>query len=340
MQHDAVDQLLMPATYVQHLAREFSDTRALLRGTGLEFAELVAPERYITVGQNLRCVANAFDIAPSPEWYLGWGKRMAEYIHGPLTPALLSAPTLGHGLDAFCHYFDLRIPYMSFRARHLAGRFRIELVPRLEVGSLLPLLIEIPFLILQHYVGQVRALPMTDASIELAYPKPVHARYGHWFECPVIADAGHHALTLPSAWRDVPNLGYDDTLWPAALRKCEALAAARSSGPLLGRVRNELRCAFAPHTGSRSPPTLEDVASRLHVSSRTLIRRLRAAGTTFQDQVDEVRYGRALDLLDGTDMPLNTIAATLGFADTAGFTRAFKRWSGIGPGEHRRSSTA
>lgn len=339
MQHTAIDQLLMPATYVQHLAREFPDTAALLRGTGLEPAQIAAPERYITVGQNLRCVANAFDIAASPDWYLQWGKRMAEYIHGPLTPALLSAPTLGHGLDAFHTYFDLRIPYMSFRAQHLAGRFRIELVPRLEVGGLLPLLIEIPFLILQHYIGNIRNVPMAGAHIELGYPRPPHARYEHWFECAVSAAAGRHTLTVPSEWRDVPNLGYDDTLWPLALKKCEDLAAARSAGPLLGRVQNELRCAFSTREGAAVPPTLEDIASRLHVSSRTLMRRLRAAGTTFQLEVDGIRHSRALELLGATDLSVSRIADTLGFADAASFTRAFKRWTGRAPGEFRKSGT-
>ena len=117
MSHDPTNELLMPAIYVRHLLRNFSDSVSLLDGTGLDLAQIGAPGKYITVEQNLRCVANATMLADSPDWYLQWGLTIAEYVHGPLTPALLSAPSLGDGLDAFLTYFGLRIPYMEFQSQ-------------------------------------------------------------------------------------------------------------------------------------------------------------------------------------------------------------------------------
>lgn len=338
MEHSAIEELLMPAVYVRHLAREFSDPVALLEGADLEPRQLESPGRYITVGQNLRCVANAMELAQSPDWYLPWGLRMAEYIHGPLTPALLTAPTLGHGLDAFLKYFDLRIPYMALRSHHRAGQFQIELFPLLEVGAILPLLIEIPLLILQHYIGTIRNTPMTGARIELAYPASRrHACYERWFECEVSFECSRHTLTVPSDWRRVPNLGHDETLWHSALHKCDELAGARLVGSLIGRIQNELHCAFAEVGQGVQPPTLVGIADRLHLSSRTLIRRLRAAGTSFQLEVDRVRQRRAIELLRKADVSVGAIADTLGFADSASFAKAFKRWNGVSPGTFRKS---
>ena len=120
-QYGSIQDLLMPAVYVCHMMREFPDPTAIPHGSNLLLSDIELPGQYITVAQNLKCVANAMKLARSPEWYLPWGLRIAEYIHGPLTPALLTAPTLGDGLDVFLEYFELRIPSMGIRSRLAAG---------------------------------------------------------------------------------------------------------------------------------------------------------------------------------------------------------------------------
>ena len=338
MPHGLTEELLMPAVYVRHLVREFSDTSALLNGIDLDLGQIESPGRHITVGQNLRCVANAIALADSPDWYLPWGLSIAEYIHGPLTPALLSAPSLGDGLDAFLTYFSLRIPYMGFRSHHGDGQFEIELSPRMELGNLLPLLIEVPLLILQHYIGTIRNTKMEGARIQLGYPAPVwHASYQRWFECEVKFDCDRHGLALPSSWRQIANLGYDESLWCASLRKCDELAGPQMPTSTLGRVRNALHAVFEETAPMLDPPTLEGIAHRLHMSPRTLIRRLRAEGTTFQVEIDNIRQRRATALLSDTAMPIGEIARALAYSDPASFGKAFKRWHGISPSQFRNA---
>lgn len=338
MQRSPVEELLMPAVYVRHLAREFPEPAAVLKGIDLELEQIESPGRYITVGQNLKCVANAIELAESPDWYLPWGLRMAEYIHGPLTPALLTAPTLGDGLDAFLKYFSSRTPYMGFQSQRREREFAIELRPLLEVHGLLPLLIEIPLLILQHYIGTIRNTTIQGARIELGYPAAQrHESYQRWFECGVHFKCSRHALVMPASWRKVPNLGYDEALWHVALQNCEELAGERVAGTTLGRVRNELLRAFAESGPAPDTPNLEGIAERLHLSPRTLIRRLREAGTTFQIEIDKIRQRRATELLLQSDLPISQVASALGFADSASFAKAFRRWQGVSPGAFRRS---
>ena len=82
-------------------------------------------------------------------------------------------------------------------------------------------------------------------------------------------------------------------------------------------------------------PDLEAAASRLHVSSRTLKRRLARRGTTYQHLLDQTRKARATALLRDTRVPIAQIAATLGYRDPATFTRAFRKWTGRSPSEFR-----
>ena len=75
----------------------------------------------------------------------------------------------------------------------------------------------------------------------------------------------------------------------------------------------------------------------MNTSPRTLIRRLRVAGTTFQLEIDGIRRQRATELLRRVSVPLSSIADALGFADAASFAKAFKRWTGVSPSTYRKS---
>ena len=268
MQHRSIQELLMPAVYVCHMIREFPEPAAILHGSNLALSELELPGQYITVEQNLKCVANAMKLARSPEWYLPWGLRIAEYIHGPLTPALLTAPTLGDGLDVFFEYFGLRIPYMGIRARLGAGQLEIELTPLLDVGDLIAPLVEIPFLILQHYIGTVRAAPMREALVQLSYPPSAsQAVYRKWFECELRFHAPRNVLSIPVAWRATPNLGYDEALWQAALQKCAELADTQTLRCPLSRIRAELQRMLNGMEAATTPPTLGEVTTDEHFTA-------------------------------------------------------------------------
>jgi AraC-like DNA-binding protein len=82
----------------------------------------------------------------------------------------------------------------------------------------------------------------------------------------------------------------------------------------------------------------DEVAKQLSMHRRTLDRRLKTEGTTFQEVLDEVRFEAACQLLDTARIPITEIAATLGYAETSAFSRAFRRWSGTTPLERRRKS--
>ena len=71
------------------------------------------------------------------------------------------------------------------------------------------------------------------------------------------------------------------------------------------------------------------------MSRATLKRKLKADGTTFQSLKDSFRLRRAKSLLGDTEASVEEIADELGFSDASGFTKAFRRWTGIAPREWR-----
>ena len=73
----------------------------------------------------------------------------------------------------------------------------------------------------------------------------------------------------------------------------------------------------------------------LHMSERTLARRLAERDYTFTSLVDEIRNQLARDYLRQPRFSVTDIAFLLGFSDQSNFARAFKRWTSLSPTEFR-----
>jgi AraC-like DNA-binding protein len=82
--------------------------------------------------------------------------------------------------------------------------------------------------------------------------------------------------------------------------------------------------------------TIDGVAQRLPISIRTLQRRLREWGFSFEEIVDDVRRTEATALVLAGEHSSMEIAFLLGYSDQAHFTRAFKRWTGLSPRNYER----
>lgn len=100
-----------------------------------------------------------------------------------------------------------------------------------------------------------------------------------------------------------------------------------------GRVRKLLGSILAS-----GEPTLEGAARRLGMSVRTLQRRLRDEGTSFNQVLEDLRHELALVRLRNGDESAEEIALALGFSNASSFHRAFKRWTGRTPAEFRRAA--
>ncbi|MFY0601707.1 MAG: AraC family transcriptional regulator ligand-binding domain-containing protein [Cyclobacteriaceae bacterium] len=83
-------------------------------------------------------------------------------------------------------------------------------------------------------------------------------------------------------------------------------------------------------------PTIEQVASHLNVSPRTLQRRLKEEGQNFKDIIENLRKDFALSYLKRSDLSIGEVAYLLSYADISAFTRAFKRWMGVTPNDYRK----
>jgi AraC-like DNA-binding protein len=85
---------------------------------------------------------------------------------------------------------------------------------------------------------------------------------------------------------------------------------------------------------------LAAIAAKLHMSARSLQRRLQSEGTSFAEVLSDMRRDMALRYLRDPRIYIGEVAFLLGFLDVTAFHRAFKRWTGSTPAEYRRSAGA
>ena len=161
-----------------------------------------------------------------------------------------------------------------------------------------------------------------------SHTKPTNVGpYRRFFQVPCRFDCERTALIFPAMNLERRLMDAD----PKQFRILEAQAQTRSDLGLVFRLRRTLGALLLAKAASG-----DEVAKLLSMHHRTLNRRLRAEGTTFQQLLDEARFEAACQLLDTAHIPITDIASSLGYSETSAFSRAFRRWSGTTPVERRQ----
>jgi AraC-like DNA-binding protein len=139
----------------------------------------------------------------------------------------------------------------------------------------------------------------------------------------------HDAVVLDRWQLDAPTLHP----MPELRGAFEALADELSSGARNGFRRRTRDVAASELRSGRL--SMNSAATALGVSPSTLRRKLQGERTTFREIVDEVRCDLAERYLLDPGRSIGEISALLGFSYVAAFNKAFRRWKGVSPSEHR-----
>jgi AraC-like DNA-binding protein len=86
-------------------------------------------------------------------------------------------------------------------------------------------------------------------------------------------------------------------------------------------------------------PTMEQIALQMHVSERTLRRKLDQQGTSYREILDDIRKEQVKALLENSQASIEHIAALMNYSDPANFRRAFKKWMQLSPAAYRKQVT-
>jgi AraC-like DNA-binding protein len=166
-------------------------------------------------------------------------------------------------------------------------------------------------------------------EVRLTRSAPAHpTRHERLFGAPVIFGCALAALRVhPASWK--APMGTADPMLQETLRRlAERLQLGGASTDLELAIRARLRTMLPEGRGVAG-----QVARSLGMSERTLHRRLRDIGRTFQEVLDGFRESETERLLVSGGPALSELALRLGFSDQSAWNRAFRRWKGTSPTE-------
>jgi AraC-like DNA-binding protein len=324
-------------TVVQALSECGVAASDVLAGTDLTLEQVRDPDARTSVEQLLQVGRHAVRLSPLPELGLRVGQRLHVTSYGLYGYAMLCAETLRHGLEMSIKYHGLATPVMPVSLSECDDHTLLHLPTQEELG--LPGLgpeeygffLDMQFALLVTLVKDAMGSWCAPTKAFYAMPMPDHAeKVALALDCPVVFGHARNELHYPRKWLErAPHMA--NLITAAQMSEsCEMLMQkiAWQAG-LTSRVYEEI---------TRVPgrfPGIEQVASSLCMTSRTLSRKLAAEGTTFSDLLARVRHALALDYLRTTRLSIDDIAASLGFSDANSFRQAFRRWSGKSPTEYR-----
>jgi AraC-like DNA-binding protein len=316
---------------IPNLLRELgADPTEVLAGAGLDPDALDTLEDqipYVAAGRLLHeCVMKT----RCQHFALLLGQRMRLSHLGFLGQLLRQSPTLGAAIRTFAVYQHLDNQGM---AKFLLEKDGVATLGNIVYQTGTEHVDQIYDLDVAATISVIRELCGTHWRLErvlFSHAKPTDiSRYRRFFQAPCRFDSERTALMFPAIMLERRLTGAD----PKRFRILEAQAQARADVGLVFRLRRTLGALLLAKAAS-----CDEVAKLLSMHHRTLNRRLRAEGTTFQQLLDEVRFEAACQLLDTARIPITDIAVSLGYAEPSAFSRAFRRWSGTTPVERRRRS--
>jgi AraC-like DNA-binding protein len=178
--------------------------------------------------------------------------------------------------------------------------------------------------------------PLRAVHLEIEFDAPAYAgAYAPLSETPVRFGATTNQLRLSQASLALVNPEHCPGTWRQLLGLCEEELARRTQVRGLGERITQL---LGPLLQGGREPSLEQLAARLQVPTWTLRRRLAEEGTQFRAVLNDTRRDLASAYVRDTSLAFGEIAYLVGFASAEAFQRAFKRWTGLTPGQYRRSA--
>jgi AraC-like DNA-binding protein len=261
-------------------------------------------------------------------------ENKTERFH-PISLAALSCDNFGSGIDRMARYKQLTCPEEIVQQKddgEWSIQFRWLLAEEVEP----PVLIECCFAWVLSIGRHGTGTRLSPIRVEFVQPREHLKAIERHFGCPVVCGSPRNAIVFRPSDAERPFVTRNaELLGMLAPQFEEELKQENNDENFVERIRIAIQQKL---TGQR--PTIDDIADALHISSRTLQRRLQEEGSSFQRVLDDARHQLARHYLNNSVLELNEAAYLLGYEDGNSFVRAFRTWEGVPPARWREQQRA
>ncbi len=330
----AVVPVVFAQTYLEVVADHGGAPLAVLQRAGLSARELTSAQ-VLDMTRYERLVHAVRDALPGVAIGLEQGWRLPPTSFGSLGLAVLSCDTMRDAIALFQRFWGLYGMGLTVHIRESDDRCALEFdtLPLVaDVDRVTVLEATLASFFRGFHVFLPAALP--DAEVWFDFAAPAHAPQ-------VLARLSRVRWAMPVTQFSFPAALLDGRMplanalnLRAAITQCEREVALYATNGL--GLAHQVQRLLAWRDNAY--PSLVAVAAQLHLSPRSLRRHLQAEGVSFLTLQHRVRMRDAKALLRQPGVDVQQVAARLGYADPANFTRAFKQWTGLTPSAFRADS--
>ncbi len=321
----------MGAVWRRLLDRYGLDARGIARQVGIDLAVIPEPSERIEVDKLDALLEVVIPLIEDPAFGLQAARCWHPTNLGVLGHAWITSFTLRTGLNRMAQYHRLvgergitgvEESHQGVKVCYKANRAN----PAIEAA-----VTDIVLAILLDMCRMNAGAALRPIRVSLCRSRPdADDAYVRFFGCPVHFGAAENSFLLSNADADRPL--------PSSNKQLAALFD-RMLAEEVGRLDKTdiiARCKAAILENLSSGEISEEhTAKQLHMSPRTLQRKLSQAGTTYMQLVDDTRKVIALRYIDEPHLTITDITFLLGFSYPSAFTRAYKRWTGKTPTKSR-----
>jgi AraC-like DNA-binding protein len=275
------------------------------------------------------------EVSDNPGIGLQLGTETKTERFHPVGLAALSSDNFGAAIDQMARYKQLTCPEEILQKKH-GGEWSIQFRWLLADEIEPPVLIDCAFAWVLSTARVGTGTRLSPLRLELVQPRPHVKTIERHFGCPMVGGAPRNAIVFRTTDAERPLVTRDaELLGLLAPQFEEELRQENADENFVDRVRVAIQRKL---TGQR--PTITDIADSLHLSPRTLQRRLQNEAFSFQRVLEEGRHQFARHYLNNSVLELNEAAYLLGYNDANSFVRAFRTWEGVPPARWREEQRA
>ncbi len=308
---------------------------AVLRRAGLPQAFIHQARALLNTEELFALWRAVGEVSTDPSIGLLLGTETKTERFHPIGLAALSSENFGSAIDQMARYKQLTCPEEILQEKddeEWSIQFRWLLADEVEP----PVLIECCFAWVLSTARVGTGTRISPVRVEFVQPRAHVKTIERHFGCPVVCGTPRNAIIFRATDANRPFVTRNaELLGILAPQFDEELKEENGDENFIERVRIAIQQRL---TGRR--PTIEDIADALHISSRTLQRRLQDDGSSFQRVLEEARHQLARHYLNNSVLELNEAAYLLGYEDGNSFVRAFRTWEGVPPARWREQQRA
>lgn len=310
-----------------------ADVSELYRAAGFDASALADPDARIPFAQLVALYEQAARLTGDDAFGLHVGESVTPTMFDVVGYLTVNSATLGEAYRRLARFHSIWTDGASFSIKENAGEARLSYDYAEDITGGRRHDCEMTLATVVVFMRRVTEIDWLPREVSFQHARPADtSAHGRIFRAPLRFSAPRNELAFDSALLRLPLARADANLVAVLDRHAEELLARLPPrGGACARVRKLVAESFGA-----GEPGLAFVSRRLGLSARTLQRKLKEEGSSFQDVLDEVRRDAAERYLRGRDLAICEVAYLLGFSEPSAFHRAFRRWTGVTPAEFRR----